>query len=301
MTTTTPPPWFSWDCLAFSGANVKVYSHVGALCRLEEHMGGIPVQSWLRGTIGCSSGSVVALFLAAGARPAQILEWIMGVDYTGAKRQMKRGGLLRMFLRLRKKFGVMSSDYMRRIILDQLVAKTGLVDPSFIDLYEQTHIEFATVATSLRTGNTVYYSTTLTPHEKVVSACIASMSLPALLESVQTECGDILVDGGVTDYLPMNYFNGRCLGFMITAEKDSETTMPTNFMQHLERIIGIMCEVNNHRLAISQFGHSNVVIIPCPSLDIRSDIITPEMRLHMVAVGARAVDDFVAETIKNSF
>jgi NTE family protein len=166
--------------LALSGGTAKSVAHIGVIRALEEN--GIPID-YLAGTSG---GAVVAVLYAAG-RGAEELEAMAG--------GIRWGNIAGFTL---PRLGLLSSDKIRKFIIDEIG------DIEFSDLA----IPVAVVASDLTTREKRIFR-----EGKVAVACQASSSIPEFYTPVEIG-GHILVDGGITEYVPISAL--ASLGEMFT-------------------------------------------------------------------------------------
>jgi NTE family protein len=166
--------------LALSGGTAKSVAHIGVIRALEES--GIPID-YLAGTSG---GSLVAALYAAG-KSVDELEVLAG--------GMRWGTIAGFTL---PRLGLLSSEKIRKFIIDEIG------DLEFRDLA----IPVAVVASNLTTREG-----RIIRDGKVAVACQASSSIPELYTPVEID-GDVLVDGGLAEYVPVGAL--ATLGEMFT-------------------------------------------------------------------------------------
>ncbi|WP_327138497.1 patatin-like phospholipase family protein (plasmid) [Streptomyces sp. NBC_01340] len=149
-------------------------AHVGIGYALEQH-GFVP--DMIIGTsVGALNGAIAA------AHPDKAAPWL---DHVWT--QLHRREVYPLGYRLFSRASIFTDRGLRR-----LIAGAGL--PSRI---EQLPVPFTAVATDLDTGDPV-----LLDHGDLESALLASAAVPGMLPPVERE-GRVLVDGGVTAYVPV--------------------------------------------------------------------------------------------------
>ena len=77
-----------------------------------------------------------------------------------------------------------------------------------IDTFERSPMEFVMVATDVDTGKPVYYDMRKVTYESL-EWMRASASMPVVTKPVVVEDGRRMLDGGITDSIPLEYFQGR--------------------------------------------------------------------------------------------
>lgn len=158
--------------LVLSSGGARGLAHIGAIEELEAQ--GYPITS----IAGCSMGALIGGVYASGKLDA-FREWMKTVD----KRKM---------LKL--------TDF--SLSLDHLVKGTRIIEAimEFVPdvLIEDLPIPYCAVATDWKTGREVIFR-----KGSLFQAIRASISLPAFYEPVRLD-DMILIDGGVTNPIPMN-------------------------------------------------------------------------------------------------
>ena len=158
--------------LVLSSGGARGLAHIGAIEELEAQ--GYPITS----IAGCSMGALIGGVYASGKLGA-FREWMKTVD----KRKM---------LKL--------TDF--SLSLDHLVKGTRIIEAimEFVPdvLIEDLPIPYCAVATDWKTGREVIFR-----KGSLFQAIRASISLPAFYEPVRLD-DMILIDGGVTNPIPMN-------------------------------------------------------------------------------------------------
>jgi NTE family protein len=162
--------------IALSGGGVKGFAHLGVLKALEEK--GIKPDL----LAGVSAGAIVGSFIAAGKRPEEAMELINESDFFDfAKLSIPNRGIFtldNMTENLEKSLGV-------RI---------------FADL----KIPFYVGAANLEKARMEYFN-----QGDLIKIIQASSSIPVLFSPVEIN-GDLYVDGGLFENLPVNPLLNKC-------------------------------------------------------------------------------------------
>ncbi len=162
--------------IALGGGGAKGFAHLGVLKALEEK--GIKPDI----VAGTSAGSIVGAFLAAGKRPEEILELVKKnrfIDY--AKMTLPGSGFFTL-------------DNFEKLMKRLLPAR------EFKDL----KLPFYVSVTNLYAGRVEYIN-----NGPLIPAVKASCAIPVLFSPVKLG-GQLYVDGGVLDNLPVTPLKGRC-------------------------------------------------------------------------------------------
>jgi NTE family protein len=157
--------------IALGGGAARGLAHVGVILALER--AGIPIDV----VAGTSAGSLIGAFLAAGWTGEQCREVGLKISWRPISRIAwpGRGGWMSFWL------------------LEQWVAK-HLDNAQFSDL----RLPFAAMATDCLTGNPVRIT-----EGSVARAVHASSAVPTVAVPVRADDGRLLMDGGVSDNLPV--------------------------------------------------------------------------------------------------
>lgn len=185
--------------LVFSGGGVKALAYAGVLKALEEK----GIQSQIKAVAGASGGAMMAAFFAVGYRADEIKKIMDITDFT----KFKDGSwsILGSFYRFYKYFGIYEGDYAEEWVENLLEKKSQIKGITFLQVFEKFGTELVVTGTSLSKKLTYYYNYLTHPHLKVSSAVRISMGYPIFFKTINKE-GETLVDGGVLDNYPIDYF-----------------------------------------------------------------------------------------------
>ena len=185
--------------LVLEGGGVKGLGLVGAVLHLMREGYTFPRVA------GTSAGSIVAAFLAAGAKAGELAAIMDRLDYS---RVPDRAGLpgVGESLGLMRHSGAHPGNYIHAFVRDEL-ERLGV--RTFADLKRRTLVVTATDITRGRLLRLPwdYESLGLNPGEQLVADAVrASISIPLFFEPVTL--GDrTLVDGGVLSNFPLSIFD----------------------------------------------------------------------------------------------
>ncbi|MFK7803947.1 MAG: patatin-like phospholipase family protein [Anaerolineae bacterium] len=155
--------------IAFSGAVVRGFVHVGVLQALEEEN----IRPDIFG--GSSAGSIIAYLAAAGLTSQQILNTSHKISW------------LRMVRPILSKLGIVSFQPLEQLLIKQVG-----------DLYfEDLAAPLVVSTTDLDTGEPVLFSS-----GPVAPAVHASCAVPGLVKPVSHAGHELLIDGGVSNNTP---------------------------------------------------------------------------------------------------
>ncbi len=211
--------------LALSGGGAKGFAHLGIIKALEEI--GVTISE----ISGTSAGAIVGAFYCYGHKPDQILEIISATGFLKSVRPAWSWT------------GLLSMDGFKEVLLKYLP------DNSF----EKLKIPLTISATEIRQGRVTYFNS-----GELISRVIASSSIPALFDPAILD-GNVYVDGGIMDNLPVRPLVGMC-DFIIGSHCNPvEQRFDIKSVKEItQRSLLIAINVNsNHSKA-----HCNVVIEP---------------------------------------
>lgn len=250
--------------LALSGGGARGAAHIGVLRVLEEHR--IPVD-FIAGT---SMGALVGGLYASGLSPAQLDSVVSETDWMEAfADNIPRGD--RSFRRKRDDdlYLVKNKPGLRGA---RLLFPPGILDGQRIDLllkrltlpvvsvrdFDSLGIPYRAIAADIVTGETLVLG-----HGDLALALRASMSIPAVFAPREID-GRFLVDGGITDNLPIEVV--RRMGAEIVIAVDIST--PPQGREHLSSVPAIVAQLatlasdQNKERQIASLGPRDVFIRP---------------------------------------
>lgn len=162
--------------IALSGGGAKGFAHLGVIKALDEM--GITISE----ISGTSAGAIVGAFYCYGHKPDQILEIISATGFLKSVRPAWSWS------------GLLSMDGFKEVLFKYLP------DNSF----EKLKIPLTISATEIRQGSVTYFNS-----GELIPRIIASSSIPALFDPMVMD-GNVYVDGGIMDNLPVRPLVGMC-------------------------------------------------------------------------------------------
>ncbi len=185
--------------IALSGGGVKGFAHLGVLKALAEK--GIEADI----LAGISAGAIVGSFIAAGKKPAEVMELINESDFFDFAK-----------LSLPDK-GIFTLDNMTKNLEKSLGVKT----------FEELKIPFYIGAANIEKARMEYFN-----KGDLIKIIQASSSIPVLFSPVEIN-GELYVDGGLFENLPVNPLIDKCDKLIAV------NVMPVNLNEKLESITDI--------------------------------------------------------------
>ncbi|MFP4020688.1 MAG: patatin-like phospholipase family protein [Halanaerobium sp.] len=185
--------------IALSGGGVKGFAHLGVLKALEEK--GIEADL----LAGVRSGAIIGSFIAAGKKPAEVMDLINENDFFDfAKLTLPDRGIFTL-------------DNMTENLEKSLGVKT----------FEELKIPFYVGAANIEKARMEYFSS-----GELIKIIQASSSIPVLFSPVEIN-GDLYVDGGLFENLPVNPLLNKCDKLIAV------NVMPVNLEEKIESITDI--------------------------------------------------------------
>ena len=197
--------------IALSGGGVKGFAHLGVLKALAEK--GIEADI----LAGVSAGAIVGSFIAAGKKPAEVMELINESDFFDFAK-----------LSLPKK-GIFTLENMTENLEKSLGVKT----------FEELKIPFYVGAANIEKAKMEYFN-----QGDLIKIIQASSSIPVLFSPVEIN-GELYVDGGLFENLPVNPLLDKCDKLIAV------NVMPVNLDEKLENITDIAIRTFQLKTAVN--------------------------------------------------
>ena len=223
--------------LVLSGGGAKGFAHLGVLKVLEEYR--VPVHL----ITGTSMGSIMGGLYASGLSTAEIeatlstVDWVAIFDDQPPRENLDFG---RKEEDLRYLFDLgLGVRWPPRVILPsglvagqkvELLLREKTLHVSGIQDFSEFPIPFACVAADIEHGTSVVLD-----HGDLARAIRASMSIPAFFAPVEID-GRILVDGGITDNMPVREVRSRGAEVVIGVD----VSAPLRTREELGNLFGIV-------------------------------------------------------------
>lgn len=250
--------------LALSGGGARGAAHVGVLRVLEEMR--IPVD-YIAGT---SMGSIIAGLYASGMTPDEIEEALKTMDWEHIfndkppreERSFRRKRDDDLYL-VKAKPGYsdgeikLPSGLIQGQKFDLALRKLAL-RASNINDFDRLPIPYRAVATDIGTGESVVLR-----KGDIAQAMRASMAVPGAFAATVID-GRTLVDGGITNNLPISVVRGMGADIVIAVDISTPLLPPEdvrNVLKITEQLAGIMTRTNTEQ-QIASLTERDVLIIP---------------------------------------
>lgn len=184
---------------------VKGFLHLGALKFLEENK----ILDNVKRYVGVSIGSILALYLVCGCDISEIFsESLYTPDFFSEFMNVKDFKTVFDIAKdTASKVGFFSNEIVRNKIKDKLVSKFGF-EPTMLQLYQATGLEFVSVTLNLSKERTEVLSYKTHPDMSCIDAVLLSINIPIIFRKLKYN-GDIYVDGGLGNPYPIDLYDNN--------------------------------------------------------------------------------------------
>ena len=251
--------------LVLSGGGARGAAHIGVLEVLEEMH--VPIDC----ITGTSMGSIVGALYASGMNTAEIRKTLISIDWEDAfndnipreDRSFRRKRDDDLYL-IKRKPGIgddgkikLPTGFLQGQKID-LIFKELILPVSGIRNFDELSIPFRAVATDITTGEAVVLSS-----GDLAKSMRASMSVPSIFSPVEID-GRLLVDGGVSNNLPVNV--ARDMGADIIIAVDISTPLKkrgelVSALSITAQLSGILTRRNTEE-QIASLTDKDILIVP---------------------------------------
>lgn len=250
--------------LALSGGGARGAAHVGVLKVLEDMR--IPIDC----VAGTSMGSIIGGLYAAGMTPDEIQQALKTMDWEHIfndkppreERSFRRKRDDDLYL-VKAKPGYsdgkikLPSGLIQGQKFDLALRKLALRVSNIQD-FDRLPIPFRAVASDIGTGASVILS-----KGDIALAMRASMAVPGAFAATTID-GRILVDGGITNNLPISVVRDMCADIVIAVDISTPLMKPEdvrNMLTITQQLAGIMTRTNTEQ-QIASLTDRDVLIVP---------------------------------------
>jgi NTE family protein len=266
----TPPAWAQAPeakrpriCLVLSGGGARGAAHVGVLKVLDELR--VPVDC----IAGTSMGSIVGGAFASGITVAEMEETLgeMSTERLFKEKPPRQERSIRrkaddFTILFTPEVGFRDGEFqLPKGIVSGVQLETvlrALAKAQGYRNFDQLPIPFRAVATDLVTGKPVVFS-----RGELANVMRASMSVPGLIDPAEID-GKLLVDGGLTDNLPVNV--ARAMGADVVIAVNLGT--PLMKREELNSIFGVTGQMinilteQNVQASLASLKPTDILILP---------------------------------------
>lgn len=252
--------------LVLSGGGARGGAHLGVIKAFEEH--NIPIDA----IVGTSMGSFIGGLYASGMSSSEIermlttMDWtkVITVDYDRPDIPFRRKKLQRAFPG-HAKVGINDDNevvfgtglFKRQTMLQFLRKKT--LNVSNVKSFDDLRIPFRSVASKLEDGDTVVLR-----DGSLAESIYASIAIPGGFDPI-TINGEVLVDGGVADNLPLDVMRKEMdVDYIVVVDISTpydEHAKFDNYISVMGQLVNILMRKNVEQTIASMKGEGNETLL----------------------------------------
>lgn len=257
--------------VALSGSGFRFPTHIGALQAILD--AGFEIGD----IAGTSGGSIVASLFAKGTTPARMLEIAHSVPF-------------QTFIEL---------DLETLLLKNAINSGGNLLKwlNSFLGettTFKDIPLPLTVIATDLNQYDSCIFTQTTTPDANVALACRSSASIPFVFEPIQMN-GKFLVDGGVSDDLPVNYLEPANMKFAIELfEVSTPLKGKVSILTLLTRVLDTFITVGNGYQLHDSMNVVPIKVTTPPGLSLDTNMSSDQIDV-LYKLGLEATSAIIAK------
>jgi NTE family protein len=293
-----PATGTAWENLVFEGGGVKGAAYAGALQVLDKN----GLLKGVKRAAGTSAGSILALLVALGYSPDEIMQVLLELDFN----QFRDGRALEDFARLRSQFGWYKGDFALCLFECLVERKTGSRATTFAQLEtlratqpEKGYRELRVFGTNVDTHTWVEFSARnpKTRDVAIAQAVRISMSIPYFFAARRFD-GDTYVDGGALINYPIRAFdddapNPATLGLHLGTSPAADTV--TGLISFTGQMFHTLMDTQTDILCATPADTRRSVFIDGLGISATDFGVTPAQKCALVRSGIKAADAYLRE------
>lgn len=236
---------------SFGGAGTRASAYLGFLSYLQKWDGyETVVHSRLKGTVGVSSGSMVALAMLVGADMQKVLSSMQECT------SRQTGGILNVDVsQLLNRYGIDDGRSLRALIGASIQSMGLETSVTFRELYRMTGKEYSVVVTRVRDATACVMNHKTRPRMQIKKAIYMSCTLPFLFTPDTDEEGEMYCDGGMVENVPFSHFPVEKT-IVLTIEWNHVFNVPVNGIRNFG-IATALCLFTCQRCSIEYHKEKN--------------------------------------------
>ena len=280
--------------LVICGGGIKAYSLNGSFKALNN----LDKMKYIEKISGTSAGALYGVFVACKCTNKEIDEYT--VKFYDELTTYSEGAIQQGY-NMFNKLGLHDNKNIYNVVDNLLFDKFGQRKMTMKQLYDQTKIEFTTVATCLTTGKAVYMNYITLPDIEVAEAVMMSTAIPFYFVQVKWH-GMVYCDGGTVDNFSIDYydyangrFNNETLGLHF---KEAGSENPHNETDSVLKLLTVIENAeleNNEAQSIQQYDKRFIVEINVGNVKATDFDLTEKQKQMLLTNGYNAVVNFFAK------
>lgn len=278
-----------FNTLCLGGGSIRGLCELGALHYFVSE--GILDLSKINTFAGTSVGSVIALLLAVGYAPMDILIHVMKVD---AWMDFEVTDILQF----REKGGILDLKNLIKNVEELILKKMHFI-PTLKELFEMKKKKLVVCATNVTRHRCEYFDFESEPELSCIDAITMSCSMPVIFKRFEyKDC--YYVDGGLLDNFPIDVVNcegSKILGICI----EGMNTEDDGFFNYIYTVFTLPT-LSNQRCKITHLPTNcsvlNIIVNGTPPIDFK---MAKELKMDMFIRGHDAAEAFSIEQFWKDF
>ncbi len=243
-----------YETLVVSGGSLRGIAHLGVLHYLSENN----ILKKIKHYMVCSVGALLSTLVIVGYTPKELHDFLKMINFDNL-RSFNIGNFL-------SSFGVEDGKLIIEMIETLIYLKIGIKGITFKQLYEKTEIKLSIITTCLSTKKECCFSHENAPNMPVTTAIRMSISLPIFFLPVLYE-GKYYIDGGITNFYPIDRVDGKVLGIVLLDIETAETKIES-FEDYIVQLM--YCSLNSAYVKNIDTYEKQTIKITTPCLSIYS-------------------------------
>ena len=276
--------------LVFAGGGIKGLAFVGALKSIYDKTGiDFSLIAHKPSTCtGVSIGALLAFLIVIGFSVHELLEFsnsLVNESFvTIDPLHLLKGGL-----------SVDTGEKLKLFLINILQKKGFPATITLAQLFSLTKVQLETVVTNLTTASILYLNHELYPDVPVLTAVMASMSLPLIFPPVKGTSGHLWADGGILENYPIRkYTPQKTLGFTFLWKIDGKPDSLLSYIMRLIQLQQIPSEICSWNLLPIELKQRSIVI-DCGSINMLGSnwdfALTLEIKEALLLIGKKSADE----------
>ena len=215
--------------LVFSGGGLRGIAYVGALLALKDRT-GLEAYEFprLKEAVGCSIGSLIALFICMQATVSEMHSFLQHLDLQSMFSVSYESVI--------STFAFNDGSVLLKMVQDALALRNLPANITLAEFQKKTTLKLTIGITDLTSATYVLANAETMPTMPLVTALVASMSLPPIF-GPQKFNGHLYSDGGLINSFPLD--GPKDMGFKLTWYVDSTSPME-NILSYYTRVLNIL-------------------------------------------------------------
>jgi predicted acylesterase/phospholipase RssA len=247
------------------------------------------VWSEIKEIASVSIGSVISLLLLIGMTPFQIHSKICEID--------RPFGKILPLKKIKKSWGLLSPKTLKETIIDLAIEfDPDLAQITFEELFERTNKSFSVVVTNLSKVKMEIFNHISTPKLRCIDAVIISCNIPFLFSKIRYK-GNLYIDGGFSNNLPLSFVTGKRLAIWVHWEYPIFAPPSiTDFVSRISTVTMtsiIEAEIEKNR------EKTEIIKIASSSSSFFELLITEEAKILLFTRGVESAKEFRIHKIFN--